>query len=322
MISRPPHSGDLCADGIFGRGKQPRHAELHQRHQSKRSGKRHLEARMHQRFRRHRQHDHRRYRQRPECHGAAVDHHRDQHHRRHEERALGRHFGARQQKIKRGGGKGRGRRPFLDRKARGERRDQRQQRADRKEHHAGDDRHVIAGNREHVSKPRNEHRIIDRRGDGVAAAGQKCGGNGALVAVQRGSNARVDRIAQALHDGRIAQRPAAADRRLDGLDGAGNKTGRADALEIHVAAEIVGARPHRRQRRLQPRFQLDEAADRRCGALAHRQANALQPDAAARHLHLRHPQHEAIGTLAHIPGLDKTGNRYRIHRLAPARHAR
>jgi hypothetical protein len=39
---------------------------------------------------------------------------------------------------RRGGG------PFLDRKTRGQCREQRQQRADRKEHHAGDDGHVIA----------------------------------------------------------------------------------------------------------------------------------------------------------------------------------
>ena len=59
--------------------------------------------------------------QRAERHGAAVDHDGDQHHRRHEERALRRDLGARQQQIERGGDqRGRGR-PFLDRKAHGER---------------------------------------------------------------------------------------------------------------------------------------------------------------------------------------------------------
>jgi hypothetical protein len=305
MISRPPHSAIFAVAELSGEAKQTRHADLHQRHQAQGGRKRHLEAWMHQRFRRDCQHDHRRYRQRPERHGAAVDHDRDQNHRRHEERALGRYFRAGQQQIERSGGKGCGRRPFLDRKADGERRDQRQQCADRKEHYAGNDGHVIAGNREHVSKPRDKHRIVDGRRDRVAAAGQKRRRNGPLVAIQRGSNARIDRIAQTLHDGRIAPRQAATDRRLQGLDGAGDKAGGADALEIHVAAEIVRARPQRCQRRLQPRLQCDEAADIGRGALAHRQANALQPDATARDLHLRHPQHEAIGALAHIARLDE-----------------
>ena len=173
MISRPPHSATRAVGRIVGRGEQTRHADLHQRHQSQRCRKRHLEARMHQRLRRQHQHDHRGHRQRAERHRAAVDHDGDQHHRGHEERALGRDLGAGQQQIERGGGKGCRGRPFLDRKARGQRRDQRQQRADRKEHHAGDHRHVIAGNREHVPETGNEHRVVDRRRDGVAAAGQQ-----------------------------------------------------------------------------------------------------------------------------------------------------
>ena len=55
-----------------------------------------------------------------------------------------------------------------------------------------------------------------------------------------------------------------------------HETGGADAGEIHVAAEIVGARPQRRERRLQPRLQFDKAADRGRSALAHRQPHALQ----------------------------------------------
>ena len=231
---------------------------------------------MHQRFRRDRKHDHRRYRQRAEGHGAAVDHDSDQHHRRHEERALRRDLGAGQQEIEQGGGKRCRRRPFLDRKTDGESGDQRQQRAHREEHHAGDNRHVIAGDRQHVAEAGDEHRIVDRRGDRVAAAGQQRGRDRALVAVERGADARIDRIAQALHEGGVAQRQAAGDRRLRGLDRAHDKAGGADPLEEHVAAEIVAARPHRRERRLQPRLQFDEAADRGRGALSHRQPNALQ----------------------------------------------
>ena len=45
-------------------------------------------------------------------------------------------------------------------------------------------------------------------GDRVAPPGQQRGGDRALVAVERGRDPRVDRIAQPLHDRRIAQREA------------------------------------------------------------------------------------------------------------------
>jgi hypothetical protein len=71
---------------------------------------------MHQRFRRDPEHDQGGDRQRTEGDGAAIDHDRDQHHRGHEERALGRHFRARKQQIKRRSRKRCDRRPFLDRR--------------------------------------------------------------------------------------------------------------------------------------------------------------------------------------------------------------
>ena len=46
--------------------------------------------------------------------------------------------------------------------------------------------------------------------DRVAPPGQQRGRDRALVAFQRGPDPRVDRIAQALHHGRIAQAQAAA----------------------------------------------------------------------------------------------------------------
>ncbi len=69
------------------------------------------------------------------------------------------------------------------------------------------------------------------------------GGDGAAVALQHVADPRIDGIAQALHEGGVAQRPAAARRRLRGLDRAHHEPGGADAGKIHVAAEIVGARP-------------------------------------------------------------------------------
>ena len=47
-------------------------------------------------------------------------------------------------------------------------------------------------------------------------------------------------------------------------------------LEIEVAREIVAARPQRLQRRGQPRFQRDIAADRRRRALLDREPHALE----------------------------------------------
>ena len=51
-------------------------------------------------------------------------------------------------------------------------------------------------------------------GDGIAAAGQQRGRNRALVAVEPAADARVDGVAQALHEGGVAQRNAAALGRL------------------------------------------------------------------------------------------------------------
>ena len=165
----------------------------------------------------------------------------------------------------------------------------------------------------------NEHRIIDRRRYRVAPAGQQCGRDGALVALQRGTDPRIDRIAQALHERRIAQPPAAAGRRLRGLDRTHDKTGGADAGEEHVAAEIVTAGPQRRQWRQQPRLQLDETADVGRGALLDRQPYPLQLDRAPRAVHGRNPQDKAIGTFADVAGLDKARERHRKHR--PRQHA-
>ncbi|MGY2806579.1 hypothetical protein ACVIHI_002777 [Bradyrhizobium sp. USDA 4524] len=240
---------------------------------------------MHQRLRRDREHDQRRHRQRPEGDRAAVDDHGEQHHGGHEERPLRRDLRARQQQIERRGDQ-RGRRgPFLDRMPRRQRRKQREQRAHREEHDAGDHGHVVAGDRQHMAEPRDEHRIVDRRRDRIAPAGEQGGCDRALVAVERGANPRVDGVAQALHEGGVAQRKAAGRRRLPGLDGAHHEAGGADALEIQVTAEIIGARALRPERRQQPRLQLNEAADIGRGALLHREPDPIELRHVARALH-------------------------------------
>jgi hypothetical protein len=84
------------------------------------------------------------------------------------------------------------------------RRDQRQQRPHRKEHHAGDHGHVISRNRQHVAEAGDEHRVINRRRDRVSAARQQCGSDRAFVTIERQSNARIDRVAQTLHECGVA----------------------------------------------------------------------------------------------------------------------
>ena len=98
----------------------------------------------------------------------------------------------------------------------------------------------------------------------------RSGRNRSLVAVERGADTRIDRIAQILHESRVAQRQVAFDRRLDRLDGARDKAGCSDTLKEHVAPEVVAAWPQRGERRLQARFQFDKTANRGRGALAHR----------------------------------------------------
>ena len=72
-------------------------------------------------------------------------------------------------------------------------------------------------------------------------------------------------------NGGVAQPQARRRRRRVDLDRAEREAGGADALEIHVAREVVAAGPQRRERRRQLRLERDEAADRRRGALAHRE---------------------------------------------------
>jgi hypothetical protein len=104
--------------------------------------KRHLEARMDDRFR-HQQH-HRERRDRDGAHGerCAVDHDSHQHHRDHDEGALGRDFGAGQREIEGRGQERDRRRQFLDRVAQRKARNQRETGAHEKDHDARDQRHV------------------------------------------------------------------------------------------------------------------------------------------------------------------------------------
>ena len=273
---------------------------------------------MDERFGRRDQDDHRRDGQRAERHRAAIDHDCDQHDGRHEERPLRRDLRARQEQIERRRDQSRRSRPFLDREAHREAGDQCEQRAHREEHDARDHRHVIARDREHMAEARDEHRVVDIRRDRIAPAGQQRGRDGALVAIEPGPDARVDRIAQALHGRPIAQAKAALLRRRQRRDPAHYEAGGADALEEHVAREIVAAGPHRRQWGQQPRLELHEAADIGRGALAHGQPDARQRDRVAIALHRGHTQHDAIAALADVTRLDEAGQRHGVKR--PRQH--
>src|SRR5438552_3835510 len=68
---------------------------------------------------------------------------------------------------------------------------------------------MIAGNRKHVREARNVHGLIDRRGDGVAFAGDERGGYRTLVAGNDRADALVDPLAHAI-DGRGIGEPEAA----------------------------------------------------------------------------------------------------------------
>jgi hypothetical protein len=102
---------------------------------------------MHHRLRRQDEHQERGRGQRANGQRRPVEHDADQNDRDHEIGPLRRHFRAREHQIERRRDQRAERRPFFDRPSIGEARDQRQQRADDEEHHAGDHRQVVAGDR-------------------------------------------------------------------------------------------------------------------------------------------------------------------------------
>ena len=89
------------------------------------------------------------------------------------------------------------------------------------------------------------------------------------------ADARVDAVAQALDRGGVSQPQPGRRRRLGRLDRAEHEAGRADALEIKIAGEVVAAGPQRLERRGQPRAERHIGADRRRRALLHRDADAV-----------------------------------------------
>ena len=130
----------------------------------------------------------------------------------------------------------------------------------------------------------------------------------ASIARQCRADARVDDGAHLGDHRRVAHPRGRRHRRLGDPDRAGDEAGRADALEIKVAREIVAAGPQGAQRRIEPRRHLHERADGRRRPFLDRQAHALgriaQPALDRVHAH-----HDAVGALALLAHLDEARER-------------
>src|SRR2546427_2136259 len=97
------------------------------------------------------------------------------------------------------------------------------------------------------------------------------------------------------------------------------KAGGTDPLEVQVAGEVVAAGAQRRERRIEPGGERNEAADARRGSLAHRKAHALERLLEPAALDPVHLDHHAVGPLALLPDLDPAGERHVPRRLVQHR---
>jgi hypothetical protein len=296
-FAHAPKRGAGAERGI-GAGAHPRQPAFVARDQRQCRRERHLEARVHDCFRREQQHQERCDRHRAQGQDRPIEHDADEHDRDHDERPLGRHLRAGQDEIKRGDDESSEGRPLLDRRAVGQPGNERKDRAHDKEHDAGDHRHVVAGDRQYVADAGTEHCVVDRRRDRVALAGDESGGDRAGIAAEHRADAQIDGVAQPLNVGADSEPRARRRGRGHDLDRAAREAGGADALEIKVAGEIVAAGTQRRQRRFELRLDLDERAGRRRHAAAHGQPHALRRLGNAAAVDVLDAHDEAIGFLA------------------------
>ena len=146
-----------------------------------------------------------------------------EHDRDHDERALGRDLGTGEHEVKRCHDESRKGRPFLDRRPVCEPRDQCEQRADDEKDHAGNDSHVVAGNRQDVSDAGNEHRVVNIGRNRIALSREQHRGDGAGIARHDRADTRVDRIAKSLHDGVGTGQQALLSGRRDDFNGAAHE---------------------------------------------------------------------------------------------------
>ncbi len=159
-----------------------------------------------------------------------------------------------------------------------------------------------------MGEARNVHGVVHRGGDGIALAGDERRGDRALVAGHDRADALVDRLAHAVDGGGVAQPKAAVGRGYGRVNAAKREAGGADALEVEVTREVVAAGPQWLEWRREARLELDEAADRRRGALAHRHPHALELLGEARSFHPHDPHDNAIRALTLFARLDEARN--------------
>ncbi len=88
---------------------------------------------------------------------------------------------------------------------------------------------------------------------------------------------------------------------------------------IDRLSEIVAAGFERRERRIEPRLELDELTDGRRRALAHGETNAAGRFREAPAFDLVDPDHDAVGALAGFAHLDPAGDRRARHEMAQHR---
>ena len=274
---------------------------------------------MHHRLRREQQHHHRRDRHGAQRQNRPVEHYPDQHDRYHDEGPLRRDLRTGQNQIKGGNDQRCQCRPLFDRPAVGKPGDQRQQGTHHKEHDARDDRHVIAGDRQHVPDAGHEHCIEHGGRDRVALAGDEGGSNRANVARQHRADAQVDAVANALNERIGAHRQTRRRGRGHDPDRAVHEPRSADALEIQIAREIVPARPQRLQRRTELSLEFDEGPRGRRHAAAHRKPHPLRLLRQAVRFDAVDPHDETVGLLTLLAKLDEPRQRHAIGRMVQHR---
>ena len=152
--------------------------------------------------------------------GVAVEQHGGEQDQRHRQCALGADARAGHHVVADGRHHRRGRRPFLDGVAQGERAVQRQQAPQADEKDAGDERHLHAGDGDDVENAGLADRILCGLGDEVALAGHHGGGDGAGIATDDGVDAARQCVAGAVDCHAEAQHEIGRLGCLGGLDAA------------------------------------------------------------------------------------------------------
>src|SRR5262245_60538201 len=135
---------------------------------------------------------------------------------------------------------------------------------------------MIAGDRQHVSKARDVHGVVNGRRDRIAFTCNQRRRNGTSIAGQRRTDLVVNRLAYRVNDCRVSQPKAWLRwRRLD-LQSTEGVAGSPNLLKIHIARKVIAARSQCLHGRRQMCLQLDEAADWRSCTLSYGDTHTLR----------------------------------------------